>query len=494
MNPVHMGAYLILFFPVAYSIALMKAFSMKLRVFCGALAFLLVAVAVQVFDFRIIALLAILLVALPFVVSCFPKRRWIAYGINGGGLLFMLLFLGLGSDVVRDRFEERFDAQSPLTWVDSQARAWDLFIGNPVFGAGYGSGNTAVIGLYTHENVPDASDLSGEYLQTLSAHGLFGLLFILPIFYALFLAWRTWAGIDFVKISRDEQFRNMHHNVHGLRDSGRDLSEMAHQPRDMASRSAPTTKVLLGGIATGVSAFALCFVFASPFQSGIMLIVFMLMLALMIAFTQPRSVHIENDAVGIAGFAVAGLCAGLVLRMSIQPSVAQVYMNEADKLCEERGADDESIRKVLRRRFDAYDMYSSSLGLFPDNVHAKVQQASILYELSGMFANRASDFRSKADALVAEALTDAPDFWLAYTVKAKGLSVSGASAEQVETAWKTATEKEPGSAAAWTMYAEHLSSAGGRSADMAKAIDKALSLAPDYEPALALKRMAQSGN
>lgn len=487
--PADLASMLLLLLPLCASVAAMRSFAGGVRIVAFVISIMFAATLVMTLDTHSLWIAGALLLLLPLLVAGYNRRRLLTLAAEALCLLLLAGLLGLSRDVVRDRYAERASVVDPVAWTHAQGQAWQVFKANPLKGGGYGASALPATGELSFNANPVQTDARGQYLQELSAHGMAAILLFAPFACCLIIGWRKWSQLSFYKFSRNEAFRNRPHNINN---DGPGNRPGANDPR-LYNHSAPTTKVLLGGVMAGLTTFGAAMIFASPFENAALVCLFMLMAAAGVVLVQPDFKDIGGRYAGIAGLSAALLLVALLEPAAILWSRAQLYVYDAQTTLAAEQDPNAPVRSLLRTRYSALNAIELSLELVPDNPVAIAMSARICNELSLLLPQDSELLRTKAKARIAKAIEMQPRNWYYQAIRAEGLRTAGSAAAEVEAGYRKATDLEPGSAMAWTMYADYLSTLENRRDDATKALDRALALIPGFTPALRVKSRLDIG-
>lgn len=246
LDPVNLGALLMLFWPASVLVAGMRRFPGPVRLLNASFVVAML-VGLMVSSHRAgILIAAVLLLILPFFLSDRAGSRWKAFRIFLGGLIIGLPFVHFGSDILRDRL--LFFAAYPLDAAaeGSAAVAWSQFLERPFLGRGLGSFSLLWEG-FRPEGLADGVRYAvSAYAGFLAEFGLLGALCLgLPAGWLLFRAIRLWRETAFVSLDKDARQR-MERLPKG---------HPARRQMERRGGKTPLEKIILGAMILGLGGF-----------------------------------------------------------------------------------------------------------------------------------------------------------------------------------------------------------------------------------------------
>lgn len=246
MDPIHMGALLILLWPATVIVAVLPRFPGPIRMFEGFLVFAIYVGLLLSSHPAGLCLLGVVLVLLPFLTHRHWREQWRLLRWLLLGLVVTLPLFYFTTGVLRDRLTRFFNPVLDALAEGSVAVAWSQFLDQPILGQGIGAFAT-----YWEAFRPDG--LEGEALYPVSTWagvlaewGVLGLALILAplgVLYARGL--RTWWQAPYLEIDKDTRERM----------ARLPLGHPTRKRMEKASGRAPLARVILGSLLTGIAAF-----------------------------------------------------------------------------------------------------------------------------------------------------------------------------------------------------------------------------------------------
>jgi hypothetical protein len=485
LDPAVLAACIMLLLPLCLCVSLMRSFDVKGRITSGAVSAVLIAALFLTSDKASWIASFCCLMALPFITSRRPAISLRNMAFLASGVALIALAVGGGSQKKRDDIAALLRAQDPLPSTLAASAAADAFASGPVFGAGSDAAAISLFDALPPSANPDGADLRSEYRQLYSSHSLMSLILVAALVFTAYLGTRRWLELPFHKVSREEQFRNLPHNIHDKKDSG---SRSASSSRAAVSdrHPAPTTKVMLGGLLLGLFCFAAFMSFCSPFQYGQAVFLLTIVCACIVCLSQPEALSAEQ---GWAGTLAVGAAAFALVCMVTGGMTAGRALDDYEKArftLQSAGREEVPLQNQLADIHDARRRLTASIGLFDGNPWAKAMLARASADIAALLPSQSADAVKEGLDLVNSAIEEQDHVWVFHAIRARLLTASGADAAAVESAWVKALECGEDAPAAHAGYAEWLAPRPGRYSDAMSHARRALELLPACEKANAV--------
>lgn len=491
-TPAAFAGFLLLFFPLALSIAAQRRFSTPARIASGVLFVLLLSGIVISSSKWACMVAGLILVISPFMLfdSLRTRIKFWSYGVVLIGLIFGAVWFG--NPILRARFQTAFENKAMLDPRSNSDAAWSMFSNAPVIGQG--SGAT----VYTQttaqaEGFPAINDLAHNgYAEYLAQYGVIGaaLLFI-PIACLFFATWKNWRAHPTQRMSAEARFRQLHHNIHGMAaDAEQTPKRRRKRVRKGANRRdpAPLARVLLTGLLLGQLAFFVHLTFESHFAFSATVLSLVLLLVVGIGQMRPPSRRLSSRAYGILGFSIAYLSAGAIFALSLPVATAQSYYYEATARIATILAERPSMDEALDELAVAHDDLGFAVRLNPGHADAWEAMGRARVEQLEMAPFISIDYQDQAVDYLRKAISLQDDNWRYWVSLGRALDIYRAPEDEVEAAFRRAVELAPESALAWFHLGNILSANPSRRSEAMEAANRALELQPDYEAAESLRR------
>jgi hypothetical protein len=491
-KPSALATLMLVVLPISYSIASACAFGIEAKIICWVLTFIFASCLILTACIPAIAIMAIMFVIIPLMVSRNIKKNILDWSIAILMLGAAIVLLGATDHESRTRIAGIFAKSDPAPADFMNKTAGSAFANHFIAGVGTSDLSLQMQGVLPLSDNPDTANYNGQYIQSLAACGLAALLLFAPIFWALYLGWKKWTALPYIKISQEDAFRSQPQNTGGKEDAGKEaLTEHHHHhhshhhsSRD-ESRPMPTTKVLIGGFTTGLTGFCVMMLFSSPLQNEALVFTLATMIAVIAVLAQSGHNSASHAFSGLTGLGTACIWAGLTISVSLTAALSQSYLNDAINKMEAMNEHEGSIQHILRTHYDALNDINSALALEAANRDAIALSAKLELELSGYLPSDAEQLRQHAISSLQTIIASDSHNWYYASLMADALGNSGAA--NADIAYDNLAIIGNRSPYALCLCAEYFSHRDGMENKALSLVDSALEKIPDFKKALEVK-------
>lgn len=483
LDPVNLAALLILFLPASAFVVALRRYAGPVRMLNG---FLLFSFAIAFFlstHVEGLILLMALALVLPLFLTRFGSFKKKIYIRGALFLMVMLPLFWFATDALRLRLIWFLETTSPELKEASLSIAWDRFLESPLTGMGLGS-----FAYHWEQFRPEGLEgtslyPASAYLDMLSDLGLVGLLcFLLPLLILLTRAYLTWRKAPFLTVNKDTRDQMSRFP------SGHPSRERIERKRGKA----PSSKIFLGSLIFGIAALLV----HVGWDHSMRLPVIQFLLAASVAVLATYGRKKPRKPMRGPLTLIVGLLPLLLATWAMSFGVPRFYAQHMVYTTDEELAylledhdriflDPGVLSPVLQQYQGASTLQPGHAGAWTGEGRAWI--ARLYADLWPM-----EDLASQAVPALQEALSLAPESWLAHFEMARARALLG-QGELARKHLKEAIELAPYRAEPVAFLGSLLLLEDGDSAEGRRMIDRSLELAPSYEPAQNTLRRLELG-
>jgi tetratricopeptide (TPR) repeat protein len=475
MDPSSLASLLMMFWPVSVLIVWARRFSGPVRILNGFFAIAFFMGILVSTDRPGLFVLAGVLAFLPIFMSKFwPIRRklWL-YGTLAG--LVCLPLFWFGTDTLQSRMVYFMASHSDAIGSASIHSAWQLFLENPLFGKGMGS-----FGYLWESLRPEG--LQGTSVYSLSSYagllaelGVLGLgLLGLPVIFLLFRGIMFWKAIPYLTIDKDTQ------------------SRMARYPKNHPNRfklerangRTPSAKVILGGLVLGFFAFLFYIGWDYSVNLPIHLFLFASLLAALAAVSRGGRRTTVSSYAGIATGLIPVLLSSWALAFGSPKFYSQYSVYTGDEVLAYRLSEPDRIFVEPQSLSPVLESYKLATELSPANAEAWLGLGRA--QLARIYADvwPSEELAGEAKLALEEALSLAPDNWLAHYELARSLAILGDASARINEHLRRAISLAPARPEPPAFLGSLMLFRDRASAEGLQLLNEGMRLDPGYEPAV----------
>lgn len=415
LDPVNLGALLMLFWPASVLLAGMRRFPGPVRLLNASFVVaMLIGLMLSAHRAGILIAAGLLLI-LPFFLSDRAGNRWKAFRVFLGGLLLGLPFVYFGSDILRERL--LYFAAYP---VDSAAEAstlvaWSQFLEGPFLGQGLGSFSLLWEAFRPEGFVEGVRYPVSAYAGFMAEFGLLGALCLgLPAGWLLFRAIRLWRGAAFVSLDKDARQR-MERLPKG---------HPARRQMERRGGKTPLEKIILGAMILGLGGFLVYVTWDYALKLPLFLFLLGILFAVLVSFVRgderPSRRHSRRGlVVGLVPLALMVFAADF----GVPRFESQFLVYTADERLSFLLEDPDRIFLEPDDLTEVLEAYSAAARLNPE--HAGAWTGLGRSWLARLYADlwEREELASKALPALEKALHLSASSWVAHHEKARALAI-----------------------------------------------------------------------
>jgi hypothetical protein len=473
LDPVNLGALLVLCWPASVIIVGLRRFSGPWRMLN---AFYILAMFVGLLLSAHRPGLFILLAAMALLPLLLTRRwqlRWKFWRIGLLVLAATLPVFWFATDALRLRLLHFWDYPADALGAASLSTAWAQFDAAPLFGQGLGS-----FGFLWESYRPAGVEGTSlyplsSYADVLAETGIVGLACIaLPVLLLWLRGFLTWRHTPYLTVNKDVKERM-------------DRFPKGHPGRARLERShgrAPAVKIVLGSLLMGLPAFFAYLVWDYAYKLPLHLFLIACLLGALAVFGRRASAVEANRVTGL----LSGLVPLLLASWAVAFGVPRLYSQYLHYTTSERleylledpdriFLDPGSLTIVLQG-------FDGAIRLNPDHAGAWIGTGRTW--MARLYADLwpAAELAEAAMEPLGKALELAPRSWLAHYEAARAQAILGAPEERVHGHLRRAMELAPHRAEPPALLGSLILLDDSRSAEGRELVERALDLRPDYQP------------
>jgi hypothetical protein len=473
LDPTTLGSVLLLALPASVFILFLRRFPGPVRMLNGFLVFALFVGFLLSTHRPGIAVLAGVLVLLPFFLSNHwraRRRLWMR------GLIVLLLLMPafwFATDALRSRLSGFWTPTEDLLASASLSVAWQRFLESPILGEGLGS-FAYLWETFVPEGVEGTALYpASAYADLLSAMGLAGLILILiPVSVLFGRGFSVWCGVPFVTVNKDVAERMKRFPV-------------GHPGRERLERTqgrAPSSKVILGSLLIGLGGYLVYIGWGFSHRLPFHLFLTACLLGALAVFSRRVKRAKVSRAVGLITGLIPLLLVVWAFNFGVPRFYAQHLVYTTDEKLEYLLTDPDRIFIDPGVVTPLLQSYQSASELDPS--HAGAWLGLGRARLAQLYAELwpADELAAEARPALEEALERAPESWLVHYELARVLAMledSDSAKRHLRRSLELAPRRaEPRAFLGSLLLLRNASSTEGR-----ELVEAALAINPEYEPA-----------
>jgi tetratricopeptide (TPR) repeat protein len=473
LDPLSLGALLLLFWPVSVIIVGLPRFSGPVRMLNGFyILAMLVGILLSAHRPGILMLLFVMLL-LPLFLSRQWEMRWKFWRYGFIAMLVALPAFWFATDVLRQRLMRLWDSPQDLLGEAGLSAARGLFADSPLFGQGLGS-----FGLLWESYRPQGVEGTSlypvsSYADILAETGLVGLACLaLPVALLLLRGLMAWKRLPYLALNKDVKERM-------------DRFPRGHPSRARFERShgrAPTAKIVLGSLLLGLMAFFGYIGWDYSYKLPLHLFLIACLLAVLAAFSRRGPAGAPGRVVGLATGVVPLLLAAWAVAFGVPRFYSQYLVFTTDEQLDYLLDNPDRIFLDPGALTAVLQGYEGAARLNPD--HAGAWNGTGRTLLARLYADLWSPAELATEAAPAfeRALELAPQSWLAHYEMARTLAILGAGEARIEGHLRQAMELAPYRTEPPALLGSLILLRDVRSAEGRALVEAALALDPGYQP------------